>query len=1003
MERPRAERAAFLTETCAGDFELRGEVEALLSAHERTSGMVDEERGEPQSGGSCDSPAGATVGAYRISRQLGRGGMGVVYLAERADGQFRQTVSLKMIRAGLEAAELSRRFETERQILASLSHPNIAALLDGGVADDGRPYLVMEYVDGIPIDVYSDTNRLAVSERLSLFCTVAHAVQHAHRSLVVHRDLKPSNILVTPDGHVKLLDFGIAKILDPTLMGSDAPETRTGLRLMTREYASPEQVRAEPVTTATDVYALGVVLYELLTGRRPFLLIGRTPAEAERIITEEEPGRPSDAVRQSIVESGPAERGAGTESHGSGIRADPISLARGTEPQRLRRKLKGDLDRIVLMALRKEPERRYSSAEQMAEDVGRYLAGQPVIAQSDSAAYRTRKFIGRHKAGVIAAGVVALALIGGAILATIGMVRATRAETVARTEAETSRRVSDFLVELFAVSDPDEARGNSITAREILDIGAGRIAIELEGQPLVQARMMATIGDIYRKLGLYDEAEPLIGSALSRREALLGGESPEVAATIKSLAELQADRGDYAGADSLYRRAIAAFEISAGPRSPEVAATLARLADVFRRQGLYEEAISLEERALSIKVEAFGSDHPEVAATYNGLGAIYARQGRYEESEQALRRALEIREGALGPDHPDVAATLSDLAATIGRMGRDDEAEPMLIRALAIGEATLGREHRDVASQLLNLGSLYGRQGRMGDAETAFLQSAEIREKVFGPDHPETGLAYKNLGLTYLLKGDYERSESYLRRTLTIDRAAFGDEHLNVAWDYMTLGGLYVRLARLDEAEDSYRRGISLLEGVVGPEHPQTARGLRGLGQIELRRGNASLAGELYEQSLRIVRATVGGENQEVASSLDGLGRASYQQGRYEQAVELHEQALAMREKTTRADHPAVSETLWKLADARLALKDPAEAERLYRRAIEISEAAHGPSHPDVARGLHGLGATLIAQGNYLEARSSYDRALAIRHDRLGPNHPDTVDTSNRLAALPAR
>jgi serine/threonine-protein kinase len=857
LNRPRAEWAAFLSEACAGDAELQAEVEALLSAHARTSGLLDDEPPTPAAGGREDSASstpkpdagtptgeadepniGGIVGAYRISREIGRGGMGVVYLAERADGQFQQRVSLKMIRRGPETTELSRRFETERQILAALGHPNIAALLDGGVAKDGRPYLVMEYVEGVPIDVYCDRNQLGIERRLKLFCTVARAVQHAHRNLVVHRDLKPSNILVTPEGHVKLLDFGIAKILDPTFMEGGAPETRTGLRLMTPEYASPEQVRAEPVTTGTDVYALGVVLYELLTGRRPFQLIGRTPAEAERIISDEEPARPSEAVSRSLATSDVRDRQ--DEARGDGVRgpSDPISLARDTDPGRLRRELKGDLDRIVLMALRKEPERRYASAEQMAEDVERFLEGQPVLAQDDSALYRTAKFVGRHKTGVAAAAIVAVALILGAVSATVGMVRATRAEAVARAEAETAQQISDFLVELFEVSDPDEARGNSITAREILDQGAERIRTELTDQPLIQARLLVTIGDVYRKLGLFTDAEGLLERSLEIRRAELGEVDPDVAASLQALATVYGNQDRYAEAADLQSAAIEIEERLNGPDDLRVGRSLTDLGVILLRGGELDEARRVLERALTIKEATLGPDDIELAATLINLASIHRRRRELDEAERLYARALEIREAGLPEDHPDVARSLNSLAMVYSSQGRLDEAEELFARSLAAKERSLGPDHVDVGNTVGNLAVVHARRGEFEEARVLFERSLSIYEAAFGPESSRVGDALHNLAGVNKDLGEWEAAEALLTRAVAIKERNLPPEHPRLAASLGSLGEVYLELEQYERAEPLLRRALEIREAAFGPDHgsippslEDLAGALRGLGR----------------------------------------------------------------------------------------------------------------------------------------------------------------------------
>jgi serine/threonine-protein kinase len=507
-----ADRNAFVERECGDDVVVRNEVVALLTAHERDFGVL-----EAASPGTLVASLlevyrpGSRIGPYRLTREIGRGGMGVVYLAERDDGQFRRTVAIKVMRAGMDPDEVRRRLEAERQILAALDHPNIARLYDGGVAPDGRPYLVMEYVEGQPIDEYCDSHRLSVEERLALFCTVAHAVHYAHRRLVVHRDLKPSNILVTADGHPKLLDFGIAKILEESPLEVTAPLTRTGLRLLTPEYASPEQIRGGPVTTANDVYALGVVLYELLTGRRPFDVSDLSPAEAERVILLQDARKPSTLTSRRDTAS--------RNTAGDTAAPDPAHTAtlRRSTPVRLARRLSGDLDNLVLMALRKEPERRYASAQQFADDIQRHLVGRPVTARGHSPTYRARKFVDRHRWGVLA-GAAIIVLLAAGIISTLVQARAAAEQARialeerirAEQEARRAARVQSIVVDLFRLSDPNEALGDTITAREMLDRGAERVLREFGDQPDVQAALLSEVARVYANLGLADRAETLV-------------------------------------------------------------------------------------------------------------------------------------------------------------------------------------------------------------------------------------------------------------------------------------------------------------------------------------------------------------------------------------------------------------------------------------------------------------------------------------------------------------
>jgi len=519
-----ADRAKYLDETCGGDRELRQEVESLMASFERAGDTFLEGRAIDLAGVDPEPPAasaGQRIGAYQVVEEIGHGGMGVVYRAVRADDQFRKEVAIKVVRGGLSDDLSTQRFRAERQILANLDHPAIARLLDGG-AVDGRPYVVMEYVHGVPIDEYCDSRKLPVRARLELFRMVCSAVAYAHQRLVIHRDIKPANILVTADGQPKLVDFGIAKIVDADQAGTGDP-TMTMLRLMTPEYASPEQMLGEPITTATDVYSLGVVLYGLLSGARPYKTTGRTANEMARAVLEQEPGRPSSAVER-LEPSG----------------AEQVSKARSMNPDKLRRQLRGDLDNIVLKAIRKEPERRYVSVEQFSEDIWRHLTGRPVIAQPDTFSYRSGKFVRRHKAAVIGALMVVLALVGG-IAATMRQAAIARAERVrAEQRFYDVRQLANSL--LFEVHDAIATLPGSTPARKLLVDRAlhylDKLAQEAKGDLSLQGELAAAyekVGDVqggYRTSNLGDTAGFISSyrKALAIREAVSQADPENVAA-----------------------------------------------------------------------------------------------------------------------------------------------------------------------------------------------------------------------------------------------------------------------------------------------------------------------------------------------------------------------------------------------------------------------------------------------------------------------------------------
>jgi serine/threonine-protein kinase len=612
LDRPPEDRIRWLHGTC-DDPELCAEVERLLRAHERAEGILDAPA--PLAPGSADVQ-GHRIGPYRVLREIGRGGMSVVYLAERED-PYRQRVAVKLLRPGLATSDVVRRFRAERQILAILDHPNIARLLDGGVSEDGRPYFVMEFVEGQPITDYCDAHRCSPDERLVLFERVCEVVQYAHRNLVVHRDLKPSNILITEDegggASVKLLDFGIAKLLDPEAVPMESPRTRAGLRLMTPEYAAPEQVRGEPITTAADVYALGVVLYELLAGRRPYRVAERTPSEVERVRAESEP--PS---------------------------------------------LRGDLDTIVQKALRKEPARRYASAEQFAADVERYRSGQPVNARPATIGYRVRKFAERHRWGVAVAVLFVLLLSGYAATVTLQAQRIAEERDRARLEAMKTLHVRDVLIELFGSAGA--RAGDAAALTTVLAGGAERVRRDLADQPEIRAEMLSALGAVYERLGRPDAARSLVGDALAARRSFFGEPHPEIAATLQDLAALERQAGRTERAEALYRDALDQLRAVRGEGHIAVAQARTELATLLEAEGQPEVAAALYAAALPVYRRELGSAHGQTATLLTSLAALRC-EADDGEGVALYEEALALERERLGGSHEALAAMRADLRA----------------------------------------------------------------------------------------------------------------------------------------------------------------------------------------------------------------------------------------------------------------------------------------------------------------------------------------------------
>jgi serine/threonine protein kinase/tetratricopeptide (TPR) repeat protein len=953
------ERAAYLERTCVGDAALQERVERLLVAHER----AEQETLHPLRNATVEDLPDI-IGPYRLDGVLGEGGMGVVYDAEQLE-PVRRRVALKVVKLGMDTRQVVGRFMAERQALASLDHPYVAKVFEAGQTVSGRPYFVMERVDGVPLTEYCERHQLTIPQRVELLALVCQAVQHAHQKGVIHRDLKPSNILVsTSDGAAlpKIIDFGIAKAVGLEGPATLTEYTRADQALGTPAYMSPEQAGRGglDVDTRTDVYSLGVVLYEVLTGHLPAdpVQTGYPEFLAALARGEIQPARPSTRAAS--------------------------------------RQLKGDLDWICMKALEVDRTRRYDTVGALAEDLRRHLLHEPVLAGPPSRTYRLRRLVRRNRSTVAAAAATVIALVAGAAVAATQAVRATRAERAARADAETARQVSDFMVGLFEVSDPMRATGGTVTARELLDRGAGRIHGDLESQPLVRARVETVIGDIYRKLGLYQSAWPLLEEAVATRERLLGPNDPEVVRSLHALGRLRFDAGDRAGAEEVFREALK--RVAAMPRPDRVAEARLQceLATALREKARHADSEALFRQATDTLARELGPTHKEVGSGWNGVAAALHFQGRFPEAEAAYRKGLGIVEQALGPENVEVAGILANLANTVGRQGRDPEAETYLRRALGVFEKAYGPRHPSVANTLGSLSGVYGRQGRLDEAIAMLQRSLPVREAIYGADHPEGVVDLKNLGLTYMLKGDYEAARQALERNLAVERKALGPDHPRVAWTEARLGGLHLRLGRLDEAEAAYRRALSANQKALGPEHVETATNLRSLGEVATRRGRLEEAEGLLTRAVATLRRNA--SHPDLPGALNALAELRRRQGRLDEARVTVEEALALQRKMLRPGHPALAETLVRRADVLAAQGRPRDAEPSYREALTVAEKAHGPGHPDVARALHGLGVLLGRIGGRAEAAALLQRALAIRRERLGKAHPDSLETARAYA-----
>lgn len=791
LEEP--QRDEFLRSTCADDPELLAQVRSLLDCHKKAESFIEQpaigEADIPKLRQPVGNLEGQLLGPYRILNCIGTGGMGSVYLAARADAAFEKQVAVKVVHTGMASELVRSRFEHERQILARLDHPNIARILDAGTTDDGLPYFVMEYVQGLPLDEYCDSRGLSTARRLQLFLDLCSAVQYAHQNLIIHRDLKPTNVLVTADGVPKLLDFGIAKLLDP----SAPDQTQTLVRMLTPEYASPEQVLGLPVSTASDVYSLGVLLYLILSGHPPYRVKGGAPFEIERVVCEEEPEKPSIKVgsTEEVTRKGQPHQ----------LTPEEVSRTREGDPERLRLRLRGDLDTIVLKALRKEPQHRYGSVDQLAEDIRRHLEGTPVIARKGTFWYKTGKFIRRHRAGVGAALLLFVALTGG-IAATLWEAQtAARERDKAQTEADKAIQVIGFLQNMLYAAGEE---GREVKVAEVLDRTAKVIDKELSTQPDVAATIHLTLGFSYRGLGRYSEAEREIRAALKFHERSHHPDTRQLAIATHNLAEILHDRGDLKAAQPHYLKAASLLRTIPSERYDNLPATLTGLGklmldlnrpgeaerlymeslDLYREggrnetsnyaevlnnlavfygsKGDFQAAEPLHREALRIILKLYGEDHRIVGFTLYNLGGVLESQGKIAEAELFYQRALAVRRRVLGEKHPEVIIVLATLTGLLAGQHRGEEAEQMGTQAVAQARNGLPEGHPLIAYSLIMLGEALVKDEKAAQAEPSLREALKMREKTFPPGHWLLGSTQSALGICLSAQKRYREAEPVL-------------------------------------------------------------------------------------------------------------------------------------------------------------------------------------------------------------------------------------------------
>ena len=818
---PPAEQDAFVVSACGADHGLVEDVRAMLREDSDAASVLD--RGVAEVAHNIlanPDPVqlrAQDFGSYRLIRLLGEGGMGLVYLAEHKD--LGTQVAIKILRDAWLSPARRERFAAEQKTLAQLNHPSIARLYDADALPDGTPWFSMEYVEGLPLTDYCSLHQCSVEMRLHLFRSVCEAVQYAHSEAVIHRDLKPSNILVKQDGTIRLLDFGIAKQLES--LDASVKQTMTGLRLMTPAYAAPEQIRGDRVGIHTDVYSLGVILFELLTGQLPYDLSNLTPAEAASIIAEHEPGKPSSIVKPAVPLSG-----------SSSMSEDAWA----------------DLDVLCLTAIHKDPTRRYRSTEALIRDIDHYLRAEPLEARPDSLSYRLRKFMQRNRRSVTLAAAALLLMVG---MLSFFTVRLAKARNAALAEAARTERIQKFMLNLFDGGDQEVGPSDSLRVVTLVDRGLLE-AKTLNNDPKIQSELYQNLGDIYEKLGKFEQADSLLQAALEQRKSAFGADSREAAETLIEIGLLRDAQGKYEDAERFVRQGLTIDKQRLSPNHPSVARATSALGKVLEDRGSYSAAIqvlqesvrlqsaqggsttdlaesltelanshfysghyaaseALNQQVLAMDRQLYGDRHPHVADDLINLGAIQYDLGHYPEAERFDRQALDITQSFYGQNHPATASALTILGRTLVSEGNREEAAGLLKEALGIEERIYGQVHPRVAGTLNELGKISQQQGNLDEAEADFQRMADIYRAVYAGKHYYIGIALSNLAGVYVERKDYVGAEKLFLDALQIYSQTLPADHLNVGIARVRLGRALLLDRRFQDAETESREGYEIL------------------------------------------------------------------------------------------------------------------------------------------------------------------------------------------------
>ncbi len=990
-------RAALIERECQGDPELRDRVEALLAAHDGGGSLL----ALPQAKATTPFETiterpGTVIGPYKLLQQIGEGGMGVVFMAEQTK-PLQRMVALKIIKPGMDTRQVIARFESERQALAMMDHPNIAKVLDAGTTDTGRPYFVMELVKGVPITQFCDDKHLSLRERLELLLPVCQAVQHAHQKGVIHRDIKPSNVLVAnyDDQPVpKVIDFGVAKVTASKLT-EKTMFTEFGQIVGTLEYMSPEQATFNQldIDTRSDIYSLGVLLYELLAGSTPFegkRLHAAAFDEMLRIIREEEPPKPS--TRLSSSEALPS-----------------IAANRHTEPVRLSKDVRGELDWIVMKALEKDRNRRYETANGLAADLRRYLDDEAVLACPPAAAYRFQKFARRNKPALLTAALIASTLILGTVVSTWQAIRASRAEAESLAQANEARQseaqtqaVLDFVQnKIFAAARPEGEKGglgHDVTLRQAIEAAIPYVETSFRDQPLIEGQLRNTLGWSFYYLGEADKAAEQFQKGHKILEVHLGSDHPDTLHSMNGLGASYSNLGRYDDALKLAEETLALREVKLGPYHRDTLMSMNNLAACYLSLGRHAEAIGLSEKTLALQIAKLGPDHPDTLRSMTNLANTYSELGRYEDALKLREETLELLKTKLGPEHPDTLGGMSNVACVYSDLGRYEEALKLNEESLALMKAKLGHDHPGTLNGMNNLANSYYELGRYEEAIKLEEEALELKKAKLGADHPSTLMSMQSLSVSYSRIGRHAEALQLNEEALAMQKTKLGLDHPDTLMSMMSLASIYSGLGCFDEALELREQTLVLMKTKLGHDHLNTLASMMNLAGSYSSLGRYNEALELCKETVALMKAKFGPDHPQTLVSMLVLASIYSDLGRFDEALELCEEVFAKRKAKLGPNHPETLRSMLRLASSYSDLGRHEEALKLCEDTWTLQRSADVLDHLDAILSINDLAALYGRLGKYAEARELGETALALSKAKLGPNHPITLASMQNLA-----